>query len=130
MQIFGKSEKSKAKQVEPEKIGVTVIKDDEDQYFERIDTPKSKLADSVTVEKAPVMIPQLKERGTDLFPVIMIPLQIVILVLYGFYGEYQSASELDVGRYPYYQVKVFGIVKRSYSNDSRSVYFLYRTFMS
>ena len=102
--ILSYAEKIKANQVVPEKIDVKVIKDDEDQYFARIDASKSKLADSVTVEKAPVMIPQLNEGGVDWFPAIMIPLQIVILILYGVYGEYQPASALDVGRYPYYQV--------------------------
>jgi hypothetical protein len=90
--VFNSSAKSKPGQVEPEKIGVTVIQGDEEQYFI-----------NASSEKSPVMIPQMGSgSGFDLFTAIMIPLQLVIVVLYGLFGEYGDG--LDIGRYPLYQV--------------------------
>ena len=43
----------------------------------------------------------------DLFTAIMSPLQIIILVLYGIYADYEPDTLLDVARYPYYQVMLF-----------------------
>ena len=79
--------------------GVTVIKDDHD-FEGRSDVSKSKIADSVTVEKPADL--SHDNSGFDLFTAIMIPLQLVIVVLYGLFGEYGDG--LDIGRYPLYQV--------------------------